>query len=175
MSNRRKFSAEFRAEAVELVVSSGRPVAQVAPGIVVVERTLGNWVRVWKEEHPDVGAKGPGPVVWAKYKALQAENGELNREIEFLGKVSAVFAAKQRQTTTSCLSARRKPASRSSGCAGSGTVDAIYHGPVQLCAQHADAMSLGNLNRHRSTTSRLNRRARVLSTFRFPSALVSEN
>jgi len=70
MSNRRKFSAEFRAEAVELVVSSGRPVAQVAPEIGVVE--------------------------WAKYKALQSENGELKREIEFLGKVSAFFAAKQR-------------------------------------------------------------------------------
>jgi len=96
MSNRRKFSAEFRAEAVELVVSSGRPVAQVAPEIGVVEGTLGNWVRVWKEEHPDAGAKDSGPVEWAKYKALQSENGELKREIEFLGKVSAFFAAKQR-------------------------------------------------------------------------------
>ena len=27
-SNRRKFSAEFRAEAVELVISSGRPIVQ---------------------------------------------------------------------------------------------------------------------------------------------------
>ncbi len=96
MSNRRKFSAEFRAEAVELVVSSGRPIAHVAPEIGVVEGTLGHWVRVWKVEHPDAGAKDSGPVEWAKYKALQAENGELKREIEFLGKVSAFFAAKQR-------------------------------------------------------------------------------
>ena len=28
---------------------------------------------------------------WAKYKALQAENAELKREIEFLGEVSAFF------------------------------------------------------------------------------------
>ena len=96
MTNRRKFSAEFRAEAVELVVSSGRPIAQVAPEIGVVEGTLGNWVRVWKEEHPDAGAKDPGPVQWGKYKALQCENAELKREVEFLGKVSAFFAAKQR-------------------------------------------------------------------------------
>ena len=34
----RKFSAEFRAEAVVLVISSGRPVAQVALEISVVER-----------------------------------------------------------------------------------------------------------------------------------------
>ena len=96
MTNRRKFSAEFRAEAVELVISSGRPIAQVAPEIGVVEGTLGNWVRLWKEEHPEAGAAEPGPVEWAKYKALQAENAELKREIEFLGKVSAFFAAKQR-------------------------------------------------------------------------------
>jgi len=88
MSNRRKFSAEFRAEAVEVVVSSGRPIAQVAPEIGVVEGTLGNWVRTWKAEHPDAGAQDPGPVEWSKFKALQAENTELKREVEFLGKVS---------------------------------------------------------------------------------------
>lgn len=96
MSNRRKFSPEFRTEAIQLVISSGRPVAQVAPEIGVVEGTLGNWVREWKNEHPDAGTADPGPVEWAKYKALQAENAELKREIEFLGKVSAFFAAKQR-------------------------------------------------------------------------------
>ena len=46
MTNRRKFSTEFRAEAIELMISSGRPIAQVAPEIGVVEGTLGNWVRV---------------------------------------------------------------------------------------------------------------------------------
>ena len=45
MSNRRKFSAEFKAEAVELVISSGRPVVQVSADIGVNEGTLGNWVR----------------------------------------------------------------------------------------------------------------------------------
>ncbi|HET7138627.1 MAG TPA: transposase [Arthrobacter sp.] len=96
MSSRRKYSPEFKAEAIELVISSGRPVIQVAADIGVNERTLGNWVRVWREEHPDVGAHEPGPVEWAKYKALQAENAGLKREIEFLGKVSDFFASKQR-------------------------------------------------------------------------------
>ena len=96
MTDRRKYSAQFKAEAVELVISSNRAIAQVAPEIGVNEGTLGNWVRAWKEEHPDAIADDPGPVAWAKYKALQAENAELKREIEFLGKVSAFFAAKQR-------------------------------------------------------------------------------
>lgn len=96
MSNRRKFSPEFKAEAVELLISSGRPIVQVAKEIGVSDGTLGNWVRAWKEEHPEALQDEPGPVEWAKYKALQTENAELKREIEFLGKVSAFFAAKQR-------------------------------------------------------------------------------
>jgi hypothetical protein len=36
-------------------------------------------------------------VEWAGYKVLQAENVELKLEIDFLGKVSAFFAAKQQQ------------------------------------------------------------------------------
>ncbi|TFD47904.1 hypothetical protein E3T46_16100 [Cryobacterium sp. Hh11] len=74
MTNRRKFNAEFRAEAVELVISSRRPIPQVAPEIGVVEGTLGNWVRLWKEEHPEAGTAEHGPVEWAKFKALQSES-----------------------------------------------------------------------------------------------------
>jgi transposase len=95
MADRRKFALQFKADAVALVLSSGWPVAQVAPEIGVVEGTLGNWVRAWKEEHPETGKDEPGPVEWAKYKALQLEIAELKRENEFLGKVSAFFAAKQ--------------------------------------------------------------------------------
>lgn len=92
MSNRLKFSAEFKAEALKLVISSERPIVQIAVDIGVNEGTLGDWVRVWREEHP--GADDPGPVEWAKYKALQVENSELKREIDFLGKVT-FFTAKQ--------------------------------------------------------------------------------
>lgn len=96
MSDRKKFTTQFKAEAVALVINSGPPIAQVAPEIGVVEGTLGNWVRVWKEEHPEAGDNEPGPVKLAKHKALQRENAELKRKNEFLGKVSAFFAAKPR-------------------------------------------------------------------------------
>ena len=63
MSDRKKFTPQFKADAVALVLSSGRPIAQVAPEIGVIEGTLGNWVRTWKAEHPDAGGKDePGPV-----------------------------------------------------------------------------------------------------------------
>lgn len=95
MSDRRSFNEEFKAGAVELVTSSGRSLKDVASELGIKEGTLGNWVRAWKVEHPDAGATEPGPVEWAKYKALQAENTALKKENDFLGKASAFFAAKQ--------------------------------------------------------------------------------
>lgn len=42
---RRKFSPEFKRDAVELVRSSGRPIAEVAEELGLYDSTLGNWVR----------------------------------------------------------------------------------------------------------------------------------
>ena len=41
---RRKFTPEFKDEAVKMVIESSRPVAEVAREIQVNEGTLGNWV-----------------------------------------------------------------------------------------------------------------------------------
>ena len=41
---RRKFSDEFKRDAVELVRTSGRPIAEVAEELGVYDSTLGNWV-----------------------------------------------------------------------------------------------------------------------------------
>ena len=96
MTELKKYSREFRDDAVELVVSSGRPVAQVCVDIGVNEGTLGNWVRKHKAENP---GRFCGPereaVPWEEHQATLAEVAKLKAEIEFLGKVSAFFAAKQ--------------------------------------------------------------------------------
>ncbi|WP_420716630.1 transposase [Streptomyces sp. H27-H1] len=41
---RRKFSPEYREEAVKMVLETSRPVAQVARELGLVEGTLRNWV-----------------------------------------------------------------------------------------------------------------------------------
>ena len=48
--NRRKFTPEFKAEAVALVESSGGNIAKVAKELGVYSSTLGNWVRQAREE-----------------------------------------------------------------------------------------------------------------------------
>ena len=40
---RRKFSPQFKAEAVQFVIETGRPIAQVARDLQINEGTLGNW------------------------------------------------------------------------------------------------------------------------------------
>jgi transposase-like protein len=40
---RRKFSPQFKAEAVQMVIETGKPVAEVARDLGVNDGTLGNW------------------------------------------------------------------------------------------------------------------------------------
>lgn len=52
MSKRQKFTPEFLAEAVELVLSSGKSLVEVSESLGINEGTLGNWVRTFRAEHP---------------------------------------------------------------------------------------------------------------------------
>jgi transposase-like protein len=42
-SNRKRFSPEYREEAVKMVIDTSRPIAQVARELGLNEGTLGNW------------------------------------------------------------------------------------------------------------------------------------
>ncbi len=90
------FTAEFKADAVELVLASKESVSAVARQLDVSDGALRRWVKDFKLEHPEHDDGMPGPVDWQKYKALEARNRELERSNEFLKKVSAFFAAGQR-------------------------------------------------------------------------------
>lgn len=91
---RRRFTPEFKAEAIKLVNVSGRPVAEVARDIGVNEGTLGNWVNLWRQEHPDVEPE-LGISERAELAELRRENQRLRMEREFLKKAAAFFAAEQ--------------------------------------------------------------------------------
>jgi transposase len=41
--NRRQFTPEFKRDAVELVRTSGRPIAEIARELGIYDSTLGNW------------------------------------------------------------------------------------------------------------------------------------
>ena len=92
---RRKFSPEFKDEAVKMVIESSRAIAEVAREIQVNEGTLGNWVNKYRVEHADEEPSLSMPER-ARLRELERENRELKMKAEFLGKAAAFFAQEYR-------------------------------------------------------------------------------
>ena len=89
--HRRRFSPQFKAEAVQMVIETGKPIAEVARDLGIHDGTLGNWVKAWRREHPEP-EKALSPVERARVKELEDENRRLRMENEFLKKAAAFFA-----------------------------------------------------------------------------------
>ncbi len=94
-TNRRKFTDEFKADAVQLVVQGERPIAQVARELGINESSLGYWVKAYRAQHSDPET-APPPVEAARIARLEAEVRRLAEENAFLKKAAAFFAREQR-------------------------------------------------------------------------------
>jgi transposase len=83
---RRKFSPEFKEEAVKAGILNSRPVVQVARELDVHEGTLGKWVADYRREHAD---EEPPLTLSERARLREAEREvrELKMENEFLKKV----------------------------------------------------------------------------------------
>ncbi len=93
MGRYRKFSPEYRVEAVKMVIETSRPIAEVARDLGINEGTLGHWVMKYREDHPvseelTIDER-------ARLKELERENRELRMERDFLKKAAAFFAKEQ--------------------------------------------------------------------------------
>ena len=93
MGKYRKFTQEYREEAVKMVIESGRPIAAVARDLGLNEGTLGNWVTKHRDEHPASEELDIAERAWLK--ELEKENRELRMERDFLKKAAAFFAKEQ--------------------------------------------------------------------------------
>jgi transposase-like protein len=91
---RRKFSPQFKAEAVQMVIETKKPVAEVARDLGVHNATLGNWVTAWRREHPEPDHPVT-PIERARVQELEDEIRRLRMENEFLKKAAAFFARTQ--------------------------------------------------------------------------------
>jgi transposase len=88
---RRRFSPQFRAEAVQMVIETGRPIAEVARDLGVNDGTLGNWMKAWRDANPEPDS-AISPVERARVSEMEAEIRRLRLENEFLKKAAAFFA-----------------------------------------------------------------------------------
>ena len=89
---RRKFSDEFKAGAVALVLREGKSVTQVAKDLDLVVSALGKWV---EQARADAGKSNRGTLTSEEKEELsrlRKENRELRLEREILKKAAAFFA-----------------------------------------------------------------------------------
>lgn len=93
MAKYRKFTPEYRDEAVRIVIHTQRPIAEVARELGINEGTLGTWVSRYREQHP-VTEELSLPDR-AKLRELERENRDLRLQNEFLKKAAAYFAREQ--------------------------------------------------------------------------------
>jgi transposase len=86
---RKRYSPEFKREALELLNTSGKSLNQVAHELGIPNQTLSQWA---------TAAEGPAPVVKPtetvdeEVKRLRKENDRLRMERDFLKKAAAFFA-----------------------------------------------------------------------------------
>lgn len=94
---RRRFTAEFKEEAVGLVANSGRPLAQVARELGVHENTLHKWKAAMGAVSSLGVVPGQGPLTLAEEnRRLRAELLRVKEERDILQKATAFFARESR-------------------------------------------------------------------------------
>jgi transposase len=92
---RRRFTSEFKAEAVRLVATAGKPLAQIARELGINEQVLRNW----KKQAQVSDGTGVVPEHFAQEEEIRRLRRELLRvteERDILKKATAFFANQSR-------------------------------------------------------------------------------
>lgn len=132
-----KYSAEFRHEAVRLVLVSDESRAVVARRLGINETTLRNWVA----DHLAEEARGSDPLAIGvsereELRQLRKENAELRTEREILRKAAAYFAQETIRSAASGSSPNTEAPTASSGS-------------VESLASRVQGSTPGRPDRHR--------------------------
>ena len=90
-STRRRYTQAYKAEAVELVINSGRPIAEVARNLGINEGTLGNWLNKAKRDGT-VAEKSLSVSERAEFEETKKQLQRVKMERDFLKKAAAWFA-----------------------------------------------------------------------------------
>jgi transposase len=93
MATRRRFTREFKLEAVRLAREQGISVAEAARDLDLHENVLRKWIRLYEEDtahaFPGPGQQKPDD---AEIQALKREVRKLRAERDILKKAAALFA-----------------------------------------------------------------------------------
>ncbi|MCI0713141.1 MAG: transposase [Chloroflexi bacterium] len=94
---RRKYSEEFKREAVQLMESSGKPVAEIARDLGMNDNNLYRWRRVYGSDVTVAtnGSAASMSELAAEVKRLQRENEVLRQERDVLKKAMHIVSRSQ--------------------------------------------------------------------------------
>ena len=91
--SRRKFTQEFKDDAVSLVIDQGYSCAEVGRRLGVSENNVNRWVRQYRDNKESASSDGlTREQLEAELKRLRKENKRLEMEREILKKAAAFFA-----------------------------------------------------------------------------------
>jgi transposase len=95
MTTRKKYSKEFKLDAVSLVLDQGYTRREAARSLDVNEQMLGRWVKEHKDSEDGQAFRGNGKLApeQEEIKRLKGQVKRLEMEREVLKKATAFFAA----------------------------------------------------------------------------------
>ena len=89
---RRKYTQEFKEEAVKLISEQGYQITEAARNLGVNENMLGRWKREIEGGGEEAAGMAGGAALQAELNRLRKENKRLKMEREILKKAAAFFA-----------------------------------------------------------------------------------
>ena len=91
--SRRRFTQEFKDDAVNLVIEQGYSCAEVARRLGINENNVNRWVRLYRDKNQAPSPDGLSrEQLESELKRLRKENKRLEMEREILKKAAAFFA-----------------------------------------------------------------------------------
>jgi transposase len=99
---RRVYTADFRRQAVEMIVRDGLGITEASRRLSISPKTLTNWMRRAKSGHSlaaDVAPRRATTEEEAELARLRRENAELRMERDILKKSAAYFASESLRAT----------------------------------------------------------------------------
>ena len=94
--SRRKFTKEFKEEAVNLITEQGYPISEAARNLGIHANLLGRWKKEIEGGSEENLAPGSAKAMQAELIQLRKENKRLKMEREILKKAAAFFGKEQR-------------------------------------------------------------------------------
>lgn len=91
MKKRRKYSREYKQEAVQLVQQSDKSITQIANDLGINSNMLGRWIKEFSDTEKEA-FPGHGSPRDAEVARLKRELAQVKKERDFLKEAAAYFA-----------------------------------------------------------------------------------